>query len=250
MLKRALLIVAVVGGFVLIVGLESSLIPTYGEICSKNAETGQKDCAAYDIALVALWHLGEFLNYYGVAITAAATVAIGWFTATLWRATTEQGRVTNAALQLARDEFNATHRPEIVVHAVEFAPIAYDADSQDCRIGANIFYFNKGRAPATIVAIKAGITRRRGLPASVMTVDNLAPQLFEVIHLVSGGKGSFQLVCPYALSDPQGSDVLCLGRVSYLDAAGQSRETGFCCRFDPGSESWVPVHNPAFEYAY
>src|SRR5271154_3981891 len=78
----------------------SWLIPVYGEICSKDEYTNQKDCASYHISTVILWHIGEFLNYYGGAITAVATAAIGLFTYTLYKATTEQARLTREGIEL------------------------------------------------------------------------------------------------------------------------------------------------------
>lgn len=54
-----------------------------------------------------------FLDKDSGAITALATVAIAGFTLTLWRATTEQGRLAQKSIDLARDEFQSTHRPRI-----------------------------------------------------------------------------------------------------------------------------------------
>src|SRR5579883_3362954 len=71
---------------------------------------------------------GRFADENGAVITALATIAIAAFTATLWITTGRQVR-------LAREEFLATHRPEIVIHSVE---IAHDtaADPQHPALGA------------------------------------------------------------------------------------------------------------------
>jgi hypothetical protein len=50
------------------------------------------------------------------AITAIATAFIALFTLTLWRATTEQGRLTTKAIELTRKEFIATRRPNSLVN--------------------------------------------------------------------------------------------------------------------------------------
>lgn len=91
----------------------SWLVPVYSDICEKSANTGQKDCTAYHILTVILWHIGEFLNYYGVAITAISTAFIGLFTYTLYKTTAVQAELTRDSINLARQEFTATHRPQI-----------------------------------------------------------------------------------------------------------------------------------------
>ena len=66
----------------------------------------------YDLNLL-LTCEGAFIDENNNTITALATVVIAAFTGTLWYATTAQGRLTRSSIDLARDEFNATHRPEI-----------------------------------------------------------------------------------------------------------------------------------------
>ena len=91
------------------------LVPGYSDICQKSEYTGKEECAKHHFLLVTLWHAGEFLNYYGVAITAIATGFIGWFTFTLKNASLEQSRLTNESIELARKEFLSTHRPRLIV---------------------------------------------------------------------------------------------------------------------------------------
>jgi hypothetical protein len=67
-------------------------VPTYAEYCHKSEHIGYEECATYHITLVALWHLGKFLDAIAPALTALATALIGWFTATIWVANKEQIR--------------------------------------------------------------------------------------------------------------------------------------------------------------
>ncbi len=75
------------GGIAALIGilfLFSLLVPAYGEICHTDYDTHHKYCTSYHIALVLLWHIGELLNYYGIAVSAFFTGVIGYFTRTLW----------------------------------------------------------------------------------------------------------------------------------------------------------------------
>lgn len=55
-------------------------IPLYGEICSKDGYAGQKERAAYNVALVALWHISKFLEDHSGTITAIATALLAYIT--------------------------------------------------------------------------------------------------------------------------------------------------------------------------
>jgi hypothetical protein len=54
-----------------------------GQICEYNQATEHEDCSTYSLFPFLLIQVFNTLNYYGVAITALATVAIGVFTLTL-----------------------------------------------------------------------------------------------------------------------------------------------------------------------
>jgi hypothetical protein len=76
---------ALLCGIVLLVAGAWALgwIPPHAEYCEQNPQTQHKECATYHIALIAVWQIGKFLNAIAVALTALATVAIGYFTYTL-----------------------------------------------------------------------------------------------------------------------------------------------------------------------
>ncbi len=80
-------------------------IPSETQYCTENQQTKHEDCAAYNIGLVALLKTGKFLDNASAAITAIATAIIAAFTFTLWRATTDQGRLTKQALVSSRRAF-------------------------------------------------------------------------------------------------------------------------------------------------
>jgi hypothetical protein len=153
MLRRLSCAMGIVAVLIAIVALEVSLLtPYYGEICSKAANTNQENCARYNLVLVVLCHIAEALNYISPALTAIATAVVGAFTYTLWRATSSQARVAQQTIDLARDEFLAAHRPELVVHSVRLLdPRAQSSDPLAVQFGI----INAGTSAAMIGAVRS-----------------------------------------------------------------------------------------------
>jgi hypothetical protein len=71
-------------------------VPTYGEYCTQSEHTGYKECTTYHITLLALRHIGKFLDQISPAITAIATGFVGWFTYTIWSVNKNQLSHTRA----------------------------------------------------------------------------------------------------------------------------------------------------------
>jgi len=69
------------------VGVETSFIPRYADICEYNAYINQGHCTTHHIAFVILWHIGKFFQDFAGVIAAIATIVIAYFTRTLWVAT-------------------------------------------------------------------------------------------------------------------------------------------------------------------
>jgi phosphatidylserine/phosphatidylglycerophosphate/cardiolipin synthase-like enzyme len=64
-------------------------------------------------SLYILLCVGRFLEAHNGAISAIAAGVIAWFTVTLSRSTRRLAQDSVAQIKLARDEFNATHRPRV-----------------------------------------------------------------------------------------------------------------------------------------
>jgi hypothetical protein len=63
-------------------------IPSAAQYCEYNPYTEHEKCAVYQIPVVVVRYIGWFLDAVSSALTAIATVAIGAFTYTLYKATT------------------------------------------------------------------------------------------------------------------------------------------------------------------
>lgn len=214
------------------------------------------------IDTVATW-LADHATVLATVVSAIAAAVIAWFTVKLVRATTgmlnaagEQARLTRESIDLARDEYLATHRPEIFIHTVEFAHDAME-HSEKTTVGAQISYVNKGRNSATIVEIRGRITNRTfPLQSGIMHWEQ---HVVPTEKILTGRRGyirissqidpDFERIRQRSDTNPRGH-VICIGCIVYEDDRGVRRETGFCRRLDAIAERWVPIENSEYEYAY
>jgi hypothetical protein len=117
--------------------------------------TEHEDCATYSLFPFLLIQVFQILNDYGAAITALATLVIAGFTGTLWKATSQQARLTRKAIELANKEFVSTNRPRIRVRRVILKGTAarYGAEhlSHGNDVAIGITLFNVGGTIAHIV---------------------------------------------------------------------------------------------------
>jgi hypothetical protein len=182
------------------------------------------------------------------------TVGLFLFTAALAVSTIGLWRTTSRSVALGRDEFNATHRPEIVAHSFEHATIA----DEERRIGVTFTYVNAGATRAKIIAIASTIVPISGAPRPGI---NLRIERFHEKWL-SGGEWGFYAInsniresaaIVQSKRDERGyptAQFLCIGYIVYEDMSGRRRQTGFCRRYDADTRTWLRVDNTDYEYAY
>ena len=92
----------------------SAMYPAYGEIC----ETGQKDCATYGLTPFLLIKIGKSLDAMSAAITAVATVVIGWFTITLAKSTDKMWEASTIQLDHAENTAERQLRAYVYVDKI------------------------------------------------------------------------------------------------------------------------------------
>jgi hypothetical protein len=182
---------------------------------------------------------------------AGFTIILSRSTTKMWRVSTKQSEIAERTLDLARDEFRASHRPEITVHSVEFRYILTEKDND--RIGASILCFNKGRAAAQNVEVRADI-----LVMKSVDIDVLRHLIKTIPEIPSGIKLRFEVKSERPVREipqflQQGTRYYCIGTIAYLDQNQTRRETGFCFVIkEPPSPDprWVSAESRAHEYAY
>jgi len=193
---------------------------------------------------------GTFSDHHAGGITAFASILIAAFTATLWITNGQQFR-------LGRDEFNATHRPALIVHYFE---VARDSLAEGSAIGAQFIVVNKGTAEAIIIDIVGTIFMTAHFrPGSAMPSIGYAGR-----HLAGGESirdvAIFGTTIDTAVADlnsgfgrksTEGDPKLwCIGRITYADRQGRRRETGFCRSYDAVGERWIKEQESDYEYSY
>jgi hypothetical protein len=224
--------------------------PLEHEICSE--PKAPYDCGSYNIIFYSAWALGKAVDHWSALITAVATGFVAWFTWTLWHTSRQQGRLTLAALNLARAEFLATHRPKIrIKHVWLKSEFAFDSP-----IRIKVVCVNIGTANARfidygvdILPIRSG----RAFPAEhefrhknqISTV--LGPGISGPFpELVQSIDQELEIAVRTALAA-----FYCIGYLHYMDSAGNVRTTAFCRKLlldDGRSGRFILTENSDYEY--
>lgn len=185
-------------------------------------------------------------------VSAAATVVIAAFTVILVLVTNRQAKLTRKSVALAREEFIATHRPRIIVHASELTRHENSEIPDYPLIGASLLCFNIGESVAKNVEVRGQIYAGLGFAPDVMR-----PVVRKIDEVLSGQKLRAEIESKFpvwtaAAFNRTEIEYYCLGWISYFDEHGQRRETGFCLRavFDGDRDRWISAGKPEYEYEY
>jgi hypothetical protein len=191
------------------------------------------------------------------AYVALFTALLFFSTVALWLATRGLFRITRDSTKLARQEFNATHRPKIKVYAAELkrVPPEIKRDETDDwdRLGADLVCFNIGESAALKIEVRGQILAGAGF-----AIDVQRPLAKKIDRVSSGQKFRAEIRSDIPMHDVatgkrMGTDYHCVGWIAYWDQNGLRRETGFCFRADPWDkqrERWVSAEKPEYEYDY
>lgn len=178
------------------------------------------------------------------ATVALSVIAVAQFFAFLW-----QGWQLKRTVNLARQEFIATHRPKIKIHAVEVTRREVEGRSF---IGASILAFNTGESVAKSVEVRGEI-----FMGPRFAIDVQRPLVKRFDEVLSGQKMRAEITSEWqtvmaATGKRTGIICYCLGWIAYWDENGQRRETGFCLHpeFGADRDRWVSAEKPEHEYSY
>ena len=196
---------------------------------------------------------GEFSDHHAGGLTALASILIAAFTATLWITTGRQ-------LRLARDEFNATHRPHIKV--LQFETVTEPKGGVHL-VSACITYVNRGVSPATITEIASAIVtnsdqnplRPRAMFTHKQTMAKKLPSGVHSSYMIPDEGIDRDAHKRAHGTGPSGRGidgyvVHCIGYIEYIDAGSLKRQTGFCRRLSGDGTVWERADQPDYEYEY
>jgi hypothetical protein len=151
--------------------------------------------------------------------------------------------------ELARQEFIASHRPKIKIHAVEITRRVIEGDDNNL-IGASILCFNVRESVAKNVEVRGQIFMGPNFAIDVQRpIVKTFPEVLSGQKLRAEVKSDWQVVHA-AASSRTGIHCHCIGWIAYWDENGLRRETGFCLRaeFSNEGDRWVSAGKPEYEY--
>jgi hypothetical protein len=195
----------------------------------------------------------EFLDKYNGAVTAAATAFIALFTIVLVIVTGRQARLTTAALNLARQEFVASHRPRVILRYIQ-GPFYNDKGHQFIWLT----FVNTGVNDATIEAF-GGDLAYRGEFNEAWEIPGLEAGLKDIkpITLVCGQQHVFEVTAKTSSNSDEavsksawpGRQICAVGKLRYSDGNRICRDTGFFRVLDDhGVNFVVSKHDAEMEY--
>jgi len=208
-----------------------------------NPQQNQQCSALAGPLLTTLIAFVDFLDKHGEAVTGFFTIVLAVFTGRLWFSTEKLWGVTDASVQLARNEFISSHRPRMRLKHIWFT------NDTDWRLGrpleVNLDLVNIGNTPAHItwinyesIILPTGIRLPQRPPYDEMPFGpDLRITRFRAEADLRPGITLARQVCDGLILDDQGvHDILwgekklyLIGTIEYWDAAGL-RQTAFCRR--------------------
>jgi hypothetical protein len=267
--NRQIRLVAIFALFVYVVGFwvwRSYGFPIGYQTCQQAADGhANYDSSAQNIYLIFLRKVGEIasdasfwnalITLFAVVVTAIATIYIARFTRVLADVTGTQAKLTRQSIDLARDEFISSHRPRIIVRALDFVGGTPESDEVEGPIRIGFHYVNAGDSLAKVKQVGTKLvhllkpTMPTGIDFDVQKVD---PPLE-----IQSGRHAFRITVDafdqekfIFNSAADNYSLVCVGYIVYSDENGTDRQVGFCRRFDGQSHRWLPMDDPEYEYSY
>jgi hypothetical protein len=236
---------------VLVGGLWGSFsIPSaYKQECYENKQTHQKDCARYHISLIALREVKESLSEWEPVFVGLGTLAIAAFTYTLWRSHDKLWKATRETIELTRQAFFATHRPKLIVRQLQVDPVL---PGHTIKVRCSLI--NVGSTEATVTFITFQVVLWNGThwepPGIDPAVTPVNPRTIRSGQRISVlAESRFHVTNTQIAQIQQGPLVICaVGEITYTDALGVERRTGFRCNYDPSTDMFAASPNQDQEY--
>ena len=170
-------------------------------------------------------------------------------------------REMEKSTEIARQEFNATHRPRLVVRRI--SPIE---ERGDIAIGLQYTVHNVGDIDGTIVAVSETVWLPDNGQKALPPIPAYSPPVAKNITLKCGEwitishipgndalmdinfrTGFREEVATIGISE-EPSNILFLGYIDYIDGTGRKRQTAYLRQLDLAAKRFSPINHPEYEY--
>lgn len=220
-------------------------IPTKTEINNITNKTDDK--SSTDGLLI-------FFNF----LLAIFTGALAWYTSRLnrsteklWKTSNDQIQLSNASLELARQEFVSSHRPTIVVKNFRLV-----TEKPEIPIKILVDITNKGATPAKNITIYADIGFKKD-GQWVRPIDIMTKEVKKFDCIAAGEFLPDIAIESYRIHDQQASTdffwdeqftLIIAGRIEYRDKNNVLRRTGFMRSLPKSNGRFIASNDPDEEY--
>jgi hypothetical protein len=172
----------------------SSLESPTENYCTKNPQTGQEDCAAYDVTLVALLKLGRFFDDHNGAFVAVFTLALVISTVGLWIVTRQTAEATKANTDMIVNRERARFIASDTLCGIGIFANQPKADVVRCTISARTQFYNVGATPGLVGKTRIKVFIGRSLPERITLRDVPSkPYYFQIAILPQGTGGEIDI---------------------------------------------------------
>jgi hypothetical protein len=211
---------------------------------AKQAQDKHPDCRAYET----IWERGfvDPVAYYTLWLT--------MFTGVLAYVGAVQGFFISQQIRLSRDEFNATHRPRLIVQTAKLISAGDENRTDDAIIDFHVV--NAGETVAKIVRLVA-IGYIQGEDHAFVPLlehgtkrepDNLVLEAGKGVLIRANGQN---ISHEYAsVIDSGVGRIFVLGRVEYRGPDNVLRNSGFCREYSRDTGMWHALKDSEYEYVY
>ncbi|MBS0273973.1 MAG: hypothetical protein JSR55_06135 [Proteobacteria bacterium] len=119
----------------------SLFIQLTGNLCEYSEQAHKTECANHHIGPFALLWIIEIIDSHNGFVTAIATLVMAGFTGTLWRATIEQGRLTERAIKVSEKQIALSEaQTDILAKQKEISRLQYFAEHRPRLILRDVFF--------------------------------------------------------------------------------------------------------------
>jgi hypothetical protein len=186
-------------------------------------------------------------------VTAISTVVIAIFTGTLFFATFGQLGQLKKSIDLASAEFNATHRPKLVVRYIHMTTIDPRVETANRKIEVAFTIENIGQSGASVRQSYVGFCFIHYGSMLPMPPEyyRFGKSPLDGKSFAAGQTQPFAISSEYSIGDLTeksfGWHQYFVGWVEYVDTLGNARTLRFCREHHMGNSRFTKVDDPEYE---